>query len=106
MIPRPLALALSLCDQVIVEEGTRKLSLVGGFNGLRARSFPFVPSPFCVIATLSGGLGEAEVTLAVTELQSDEEIYSLTRQVRFPDRFVEVHVLFRLAECSFPAAGG
>jgi hypothetical protein len=105
MVPSPVALGLVLCDPVIIEEGTRKVSVIGAFNRLEGRAFPFVPSPFCVLATLTGAQGEGRLTLTVIQLETDEEVYSLTRQVAFPDRFAEGRVLFRLADCSFPAPG-
>lgn len=87
MVPCPVALALVLCEKVIVEEGTRNASLIGTFNHLHAGTFPFVPLPFCVVATLTGAQGEGEITLSVTRLETDEEVASLTRRVEFPDRF-------------------
>jgi hypothetical protein len=105
MVPQPIALGLTLCDYVIVEEGTKKVSLIGGFSGIRAAEFPFVPLPFCVYAPLTGGQGEAAAELTVTSLETEDEIYSLQRTVRFPDRFTEVRVLYRLTAVQFPEAG-
>jgi hypothetical protein len=105
MVPCPVALGLALCDQVIVEEGTRKASLIGTFNRLEGRAFPFVPLPFCVVTTLTGAQGEGDITLSLTQLETDEEVASLTRRVAFPDRFAEGRILFRLGDCSFPAPG-
>jgi hypothetical protein len=105
MVPAPLALGLTLCDYVLVEEGTKKVTLVGSFTGIRGASFPHVPLPFCVYAPLTGGLGDGVLELTVTNLDTDEEVYSLVRTVNFPDRFTEVRVLFRLRECEFPVPG-
>ena len=105
MIPPPRAVALTLCDAVIVEEGTRKVSLINTFTGLRLSHFPAAPQPFCVYATLTDGQGEGLVELAVTRLETDEEIYSLRRPLRFPDRLTDVGVLFRISGCVFPAPG-
>ncbi len=105
MVPRPIAAGLMLCDYVVVEEGTRKISLIGSFSGVRVPSFPFVRPQFCVFASLTDGLGDAMAELAVTHLDSDEEIYSFQRSVRFPDRFTEVRILIRLAAFRFPAPG-
>jgi len=105
MVPAPTALPLTLCDQVIVEEGTKKVSLIGSFRKLYARSFPFVPLPFCVFATLTGSQAEGAITLTVREAESDEEVYSVTHRVAFPDRFAEGRVVFRLADCAFPKPG-
>jgi hypothetical protein len=96
---------MTLCDYVLIEAGTNKVSLIGCFSVFRARSFPFVPLPFCVFAPLAGGMGEGRVELTVTEVASDLEVYSVFRTIRFPDRFTELRVLFRLAECQLPAAG-
>jgi len=105
MVPRPLVLGLTLCDYALVEEGTKKVSLIGAFSGIRAASFPFFRPSFCVFASLTDGEGDADVDLTVTHLESDEEVYFLQRSVRFPGRFTEVRTLFRIADCRFPAAG-
>jgi hypothetical protein len=105
MVPLPVVLGLTFCDQVIVEEGTRKVSLIGTFSGIRGPSFPFLPRPFAVFAVLTDGDGEGEVELTVTRLESDQEVYSQRQQVRFAGRFVQMQVLFRLHKCVFPAPG-
>jgi hypothetical protein len=105
MIPPPVALGLFLCDQVIVERGTNRASLIGTITSLEGQAFPFVPLPFCVFAVLTGSKGEGVATLTVTQLETDEEVYSVTRRVEFPDRFAEGRLLFRLADCSFPRPG-
>ncbi len=105
MVPCPVALGLTLCDQVIVEEGTRNISLIGTFSRLRGDVFPFAPPSFCVVSTLTGSQGEGEIKLTVTNLETDDEVYTLTRRVTFPDRFAELHVLFRPAELVYPAPG-
>lgn len=105
MVPTPIALGLTICEQVIVEQGTLNVSLIGNFTTFRANQFPYFPRPFCIFASLSGGKGEAEITLTITEIASDEEIQVQTRRLVFPDRFTEVHLLFRLAECEFPSPG-
>jgi hypothetical protein len=105
MIPPPSAIGLTLCDYVILEEGTRKISLVGSFTGLQVLGFPSVPQRFSVFAVLTDGMGDGTIELAVTQLETDQEIYSVRRSVHFPDRFMEVRVLFRVGQCSFPVPG-
>src|SRR4051812_3743228 len=46
MVPAPVALGLTLCDYVIVEQSTNKASLIGTFSTFRGRVFPFPPLPF------------------------------------------------------------
>ena len=105
MIPRPIALGLTLCDQVIVEEGTRKVSFIGTFHRLQAPAFPFVPERFCVVAILTGSKGEGELALTVTNLQTEEEVSRSTGRITFTNRFTEVRVVLRPSECSFPTPG-
>jgi hypothetical protein len=90
----------------MVEEGTKQPSLLGIFRHLSSRVFPFDPLPFSVFATLTGTEGEGEMTLSVTEVETDEEIRSLTRRIAFPDRFAEGRVHFRLTDCYLPRPGG
>ena len=45
MIPPPMTVGLTLCHYVMVEEGTKNVSLIGGFSKFRGRAFPFTPSP-------------------------------------------------------------
>jgi hypothetical protein len=105
MIPRPIAIGLTLCDQVIVEEGTRKVSFIGSFYRLQSPAFPFVAERFCVVAILTGSQGEGEVSLSVTNLQTEEEVSRATGRITFTSRFTEVRVVLRPSECSFPSPG-
>jgi hypothetical protein len=105
MIPCPRAQGLTLCDYVIREEGTGNISLVNTFTRMRTLAFPSTPRPFCVFAALTDGQGEGNLELTVTNFHTDEEILNVRRPIRFPDRFVDVRVIIRLNQCSFPQAG-
>jgi hypothetical protein len=105
MNPAPTAIGLTLCEKVIIEEGTRNLTFVSTFTELLADEIPFWPERFALAVVLTGGQGDGVVELAITQLETDEEIYSLRRSLHFPDRLVEVQVVFRIRDCSFPAPG-
>jgi len=105
MVPRPVALGLTLCDYLVIEEGTRKVSLVGVLTKLTAEHFPYVPPPFFVHAALTDGLGAATIDLVATRLDTGEEIGLRRRTVRFVNRLGELHVVFRINDWSFPVAG-
>jgi hypothetical protein len=105
MVPTPVALGLAVCDYVIVEEKTKKISLIGTFAGIKANEFPATPSPFSVFAVLTDGSGDATIKLSVLQLETDEEIYAYQSQVHFPDPLAEVSFHLRLHHCVFPAAG-
>ena len=105
MVPTPLSIGLTLCHSTIIEEGTKNLTLVGSFLGFRSANFPFTPAPFSVVSLLVGGHGEGEVDLAVTRLETDEEVFALHRRLSFRDRLTEVQVVFRLGNCELPEPG-
>jgi hypothetical protein len=105
MSQRPVAVGLTICEQVIVEEKTKNTTLVNSFTGLKVDRFPSVPRPFTVYAVLTDGLGEVAVDLVVSRLMTLEDIYIQPRSVVFTDRLLEVRVPFRLNRCSFPLPG-
>jgi hypothetical protein len=105
MATKPIVLGLSICDYVIVEERTKKLSLIGTFTGLGVDSFPARALPFSVHAALCDAVGPVRFSLVGTLLQTGEEIYRTENQVVFLDKLTEVHYVFRLNTCVFPVAG-
>ena len=100
-----MALGLTLCEKVIVEERTRNTTYVSTFTKLLAEEFPSRPERFAFAAVLTGGQGDATVDLVFTQLATDEELYSMRRPLHFPGRLAEVQVVFHIRDCSFPAPG-
>jgi hypothetical protein len=105
MDPRPIVLGLTLCDYVIVEERTKKVSLIGTFTGLGASDFPAHVSPFSVFAVLTDGLGSATIEVLVTHMDTNEVVNSYRAIIQFPDKITEVRYHLRLRQCVFPAPG-
>jgi hypothetical protein len=105
VIPRPVAIGLTLCDTVIVEEKTKKVSLIGSFSGIAADSFPVVAQPFSVYSLLTDGSGTATIDLVVSRLDTGEDVFSFRGQVNFPDKLAEISFHARLRKCTFPASG-
>jgi hypothetical protein len=105
MVPTPVALGLVLCDAVIVEEKTKKVSLIGTFTRIKATDFPATPLPFSVFAVLTDGHGDATIRLSVLRLETNEEVYAYDGPFHFPGPLAEVNFHLRLHHCEFPAAG-
>lgn len=103
MASPPVALGLTLCDYVIIEEKTKKASLVGCFSSLKAAQFPALAQPFSAWAVLVDGLGDVTMNLIVTRLDTEEEIQVLENRVHFPDRLTEVRYHVRFRQFIFPA---
>ena len=101
----PVAIALHLCDYVIIEERTQKVTLVGTFSRLAIPELPGVAAPFFVTAVLTDGLGEGIISLEVTLLETGEEVYLLERRISFPEMLQEVHYFTHVSRCRFPREG-
>lgn len=101
----PTVIGLLLCEQVVIEERTHNVTLVNCFTRFNVAMFPSERQRFAVFAALTDRLGDIELKLTVQRLTTQEEIYHALRTLRFVDRLQEVRFLFRVTDCSFPAAG-
>jgi hypothetical protein len=105
MFPPPVAVSLTLCEYVFVEEGgTRRVSLIGSFTKLRVESFPATPS-FHVFVALSDGLGDATITIIVNRLAVNEDIYVRHTPIHFDNKLKVSRLYFPVRQCTSPAAG-
>jgi hypothetical protein len=105
MIKLPVVVGLMLCEQVIIQEGTRHLTLVNCFKRLKVRGFPSPPQRFAAFAVLTDGQGRGQFELMVERLDNMDEVYSQRHEVTFNDPLRETNLLFLVGQCSFPAAG-
>lgn len=105
MASRPIAIGMTVGDYVIVEERTKKVSLIGSFTGMKVGRFPSDATPFSVYAALTDGLGDVTMELVVVRLDTGEEIYNRRHVVRFQDKLSELRFHLRITQCSFPVAG-
>jgi hypothetical protein len=104
MTPTPLVLSLSLCDYVIIEEGTGKASLIGCFNRLVVSTFPS-SRDFFLAGELTGGRGPGRLGVGITRPDTDESILLLDTTAYFRDPLFVVRYITRVMDCSFPVPG-
>jgi hypothetical protein len=105
MIQRPVVVGLLLCEQLIVEERTRNVTLVNCFTRLKCREIPSLAQRLVVYAALTDGLGEGILRLVAVRLDTMEDVYVKDQPIRFSDPLEEVRIVFRLADLSLPVAG-
>ncbi len=105
MARQPIVLGLTLCDYVIVEERTRKVSLIGTFTGLGVQAFPATIPPFSVFALLTDSVGEVMMKLIITHMESNEVVYTHRGVLPFVDVVAEVFYHLRLRQRVFSAPG-
>jgi Family of unknown function (DUF6941) len=105
MPQRPSPLSLMLCDQVVFEQGSQKPFLLGVFTGVAATRFPTLPQRFDVFAALTDGQGAVTMTLNVVHLDTNQEIYSETMTVNFPDPLRVINLRFRVRDLIYSMPG-
>jgi hypothetical protein len=101
----PVVIGLACCEQVIVEETTRNITLVNCFTRLKVRQFPSAPRRLVVFTALTDGLGQGTLSLVVAALDTLEAILRRQNEIQFSDPLQEVRVIFRLDQVSFPRPG-
>jgi hypothetical protein len=101
----PIAVGLFICQQLIVEERTRNITLVNCFMTLNCEGFPSRPRSLTLYVVLTDGLGDIPVELVVSRLDTFIEVYRQAQSITLTDRLEERGVLFRLIDCTFPRAG-
>jgi hypothetical protein len=113
VIPTPIPVGLVLCDYVLVEQTTRKVSLIGSFWEVGMRRFPEILPPFFVYAALTDGQGTGTLELVVSRLETDEEVFTYRRPITFPDHgrvacaFASTELLDpSFGSLSIPSVGG
>ena len=61
MIQSPVAIGLTICEQVIVEEKTRNITLVNCLTRLRVQEAPSEPHRLVIHAWLADDIGDGEI---------------------------------------------
>jgi hypothetical protein len=105
MTPTPATLSMSLCDYIIIEEGTGKASLIGCFDRLVVPDFPSPPRAIFLSAELTGGHGRGRVSVDMTRPDTGETVGGTQADVYFRDRLFVVRYRTRVTDCSFPVPG-
>jgi len=95
----PIAKALYICDEVLMDSTRAKPDLAGVFNAIRPPAFPHVLPRLCVFAQLVGGHGEVNCIVRVVNAQNRDVVYESPRQtVRFDDRRQTRYFMLKITE--------
>lgn len=110
MAELPITRGVFLCEKVIVEERTRKVSLINCFTKLYVDAFPSSPQQFNVFAIFVNGNGTVPVRLVVTkvetELEDDTDVFEFVGTLRFTGPLQELRTLIPINNLVFDVAGG
>jgi hypothetical protein len=94
-----------LAQRVDVDPGTRNLTLVECFRGLRVPHLPGVSAPFFVVAYLASGAGEFPFVVSIERMDTLAEVYRASARLSFPNRLEEVRFKLKIENCLFSTEG-
>lgn len=103
---RPSALALLICDQVIIDRDSGKRTYVGEIDEWTCEEPPFHSPPFVVSAALTDGQGTIALNLVITYISDEEEeVVAVPVQVPLPNPLVTARIHVRFQPLTFPEYG-
>ena len=106
MHQRPVVLGLSLCENVIIDERTRNVTLVNCFTHRTADRFPTEPVDFTAFAFLSDGVGSVAMELMIERLDTLDEVRRHDSfAIEFRNPLQSVRCSIRVRRVEFPVAG-
>jgi hypothetical protein len=102
MLVVPTAVGLLVCEQAVIEENTRNITLVNCVSRVRCAAFPSSPKRLVVYAVLTDGRGNATMRLNVARLDTLEDVYETSWPMRFRDPLRDIRLILRLPPIEFP----
>ena len=83
--PKPIVLSINICDTIIRDEITKKVSLVGLFNAIKANTFPSTHSLFHVYVALTNGHGMYKTSLRIIGVDKNEVLVNIDGDLNVVD---------------------
>jgi hypothetical protein len=102
--PLPSVLAMLLCDQVIVDEQTKKKSLIGVFDKLNAINFPTLLN-CAVYAKLADAEGQYYFKIRIVQLKDETLLGEMEMKGTVQSRVESVEVAVFLMGVTIPEPG-
>lgn len=98
-------ISIIICDDIYRDERTKKLLIVGTFNGIAGRELPVRHPRMCVLFSLTNGNGTYDLGLAIEHEATGDEVMRVNGpfEVKDPLAVYDIHVEMR--GLSFPHAG-
>ena len=95
--PTPAVLSINICDSIIRDEITKKVSLIGLFSTITANIFPCTHPLLHVYIVLTNGHGKYETDILFLDLVDDKPITGMRGPLEFqnPLQVVEVNACWQ-----------
>src|SRR5436190_9342158 len=105
MSQRPLAVTLLLCEQIIVDDKTKRITPVNCFSRWIIEGSLTEPQSFHVLSVLTSGHGSMQAALMVDRLDTGETIFLREFAARFADPLQQYRCMLKLRRVRFPVGG-
>lgn len=95
--PLPSVMSINICDLIIRDELTKKVSLIGLFNTIRANSFPCKHPQLHIHITLTNGHGSYQAEVRFVNSESSKPIAGMRGELVFksPLQIVEMNLFWQ-----------
>ncbi len=94
--PNPTVLAINICDSIIRDETTKKVSLIGLFSVIRAPGFPIVHPLMHVYVALTNGHGDYAMTIRFCD-DKEQDLARMEGPIQFanPLQVIELNLAWQ-----------
>ncbi len=103
---KPILKAMLLCDLTLTEEGTRKRTLIGIFDSIRAVQLPVMHPVMSVYVQFREIEGVFDFTLELVDLEQEKVTSrAVVKQFKVGEKSRDYELVFNLAAVRFEHAG-
>lgn len=103
--PNPTVLSINICDTVIRDEKTKKVSLIGLFSNINAYTFPVQHPSMNVYIALTNGHGKYKINIQFVRAADNHIIAGMEGEIDFPDPVGVVEMNLEWRGIQFEKAG-
>lgn len=102
---RLICVSVVVCDDLYRDELTKKMVIVGTFNTISAGSLPARHPKFCVLTTLTNGLGEYQLTVVIEHEKTGNEVFRVGGPFTMKSPLDVADIDLRIHDLEFPDDG-
>ena len=103
---KPILKAMLLCDQTILEEGTKKRSLIGLFDRISTAQIPTVHPSMSVYVQFREVEGTFDFTLELYDLSQEKTLHrAMIQAFKVQDKSRDCELVFNLLSVRFEHTG-
>lgn len=102
---KPIVMSINVCDEIIRDEISKKISLIGLFSQIQITTFPAQHPSLHVYVSLTDGHGEYEGELRFVSEEDNNVIASMKGKVPFQNPLQTVELNFTINNLKFERPG-